>query len=181
MDTPRYARLVDGTFRGRLADLRNAVRPVLAGNYLPSFTDHSVEHSDRLCELIDQLTEPLGQGHQLNDREAFVLYSAAYLHDAGLQHQRAEETIIVQSILRRPEYRGRAWADLDIETRRGIVRAQHHRISGEMITQACGGPASAARWSTLRRASSFTKCPSRSSSSIASPFALVSPVVCAPA
>src|SRR5665213_1771832 len=104
MQTPRYARLAEDTLRGRLAGLRNAVQPILAGNYLPSFTDHSVEHSDRVCDLIDQLTEPLVHDHQLSDREAFVLYAAAYLHDAGLQHQRAGETTIVQSVLQSPEY-----------------------------------------------------------------------------
>ncbi|HZL35317.1 MAG TPA: HD domain-containing protein [Tepidisphaeraceae bacterium] len=133
MQTPRYARLAEDTLRGRLAGLRNAVQPILAGNYLPSFTDHSVEHSDRVCDLIDQLTEPLVHDHQLSDREAFVLYAAAYLHDAGLQHQRAGETTIVQSVLQSPEYVGRAWADLDVETKRTIVRAHHHHISGEMI------------------------------------------------
>lgn len=135
MGTPRYKRLLDDVFRGRLVDLRNALKPLLEGNYLPSFTDHSVSHSDRVCELIDQLTEPLSLQQQLTDQEAFALYSAAYLHDAGLQHQCAHETVIVQAILRGPGYAGREWADLDIETRRMIVRAQHHRISGEMITR----------------------------------------------
>lgn len=135
MSTQRYQRLVDSTLRGRLADLRNAVEPILNGNYLPSFTDHSVSHSDRVCDLIDQLTEPLKQERQLRDQEAFILYAAAYLHDAGLQHQRAHDTDIVRAILRRPEYAGREWADLNIDTRRDIVRAQHHRISGEMITR----------------------------------------------
>lgn len=135
MPPPRYVRLTDETLRGRLADLRNAVKPILGGNYLPSYTDHSVEHSDWVCELLDQLSEPLIQDNKLNDREAFVLYAAAYLHDVGLQHQRAGETSAVQSILQSPPYVGRAWDDLDIETQRVIVRTQHHRISGEMINR----------------------------------------------
>ena len=133
MYTPAWQRLTDGTMRGRLANLRSAVTDLLAGNYLPSFTDHSVSHSDRLCDLIDKLTEPLTEADQLSDQEAFILYAAAYLHDAGLQHQRAGETRVVATILT-AQFPGRAWADLDIETRRSIVRGQHHRISGEMIT-----------------------------------------------
>ena len=68
------------------------------------------------------------------NKEAFILYSAAYLHDAGLQHQRAGETEVVRATLA-TRFPGRVWDDLDIETRRSIVREQHHRISGEMITR----------------------------------------------
>lgn len=132
MSEPAWQRLAHGTLRGRIASLRTAVTDLLAGNYLPSFTDHSVAHSDRLCDLIDKLTEPLEQ--QLNEKEAFILYSAAYLHDAGLQHQRAGDTGVVRQILS-ARFPGRVWDDLDIDTRRSIVRDQHHRISGEMITQ----------------------------------------------
>ncbi|MCB9858473.1 MAG: HD domain-containing protein [Phycisphaerales bacterium] len=138
MANPSYVRLSDDNMRGRIANLRSAVKPLLAGNYLPSFTDHSVEHSDMVCELVDQLTEPLGSG-QLDDKEAFILYAAAYLHDVGLQHQRANETQVVGDILV-SEYSNLAWSDLDIETRRSIVRQQHHRISGELITQSINAP-----------------------------------------
>src|SRR5690348_15816016 len=132
MAEPAWQRLADGTLRGRLTSLRAAVIDLLAGNYLPSFTDHSVAHSDRICDLVDKLTEPLEE--QLSQKEAFILYSAAYLHDAGLHHQRAGETEVVRAILA-DRFPGRAWDDLEIETRRSIVREQHHRISGEMITQ----------------------------------------------
>src|SRR4051794_3724860 len=114
MAEPVWQRLADGTLRGRLASLRAAITPLLNGNYLPSFTDHSVDHSDRLCDLIDKLTEPLNE--QLSEKEAFILYAAAYLHDSGLQHQRADETAVVKAILA-ARFPGRKWDDLDIETR----------------------------------------------------------------
>lgn len=139
MSIPQWQRLADGVMRGRLADLRKSVAEILAGNYVPSFTDHSVAHSDRLCDLIDKLTAPLTDADQLRDNEAFILYAAAYVHDAGLQHQRAGETQIVARILA-DRFPGRQWADLQIETRRSIVREQHHRISGEMITQSINAP-----------------------------------------
>jgi hypothetical protein len=137
---PKYMRLSDHTLRARIVDLRSAVTPVLNGNYLPHFTDHSVDHSDRLCDLVDLLTEPLPSLQTLNEREAFVLYAACYLHDVGLQHQRANETMVVQQILSEPRYASRPWHDLDIATRRNIVRAQHHRISAELVRQSIDAP-----------------------------------------
>ena len=136
---PAYQRLTDDTLRGRLAAVRDAVKNLLDGNFLPSFTDHSVTHSDQICDLIDRLTQPLNQANQLSDNEAFILYCAAYLHDAGLQHQRANETQVIDTILTE-HYPGREWGDLDVETRHTIVREQHHRISGEMITQSINAP-----------------------------------------
>jgi len=140
MAFPNYKRLTDPILRGRIAELRSSIEPVLGGNYLPSFTDHSVTHSDQVCDLIDKLTEPLGSVNQLSEREAFVLYAACYLHDVGLQHQRADQTPAVQTALGRPEYFGRTWNELDINTRRQIVRNYHHRISQEMILQSINAP-----------------------------------------
>jgi len=116
------------------------VTPILAGNYLPSFTDHSVDHSDCLWDLVDQLATPLPQGSRLSNVESFVLYAACYLHDVGLQHQVAGGTQAVRAVLERPEYRGRHWSDLSDETRRQIVRGEHHRISGEMVRQSVDAP-----------------------------------------
>jgi hypothetical protein len=137
---PRFVRLNDETLRGRLADLRAAATKVLEGNYLPSFTDHTVKHSDQLCELVDQLTAPLAATDQLRDTESFVLYASCYTHDAGLQHQRAGETQTIFTVLQQPAYVGRNWRDLDLATQRKIVRANHHRLSGEMIRQSIDAP-----------------------------------------
>ena len=88
---PGYRRLRNEVLRGRLLTIRESVTPILASNLLRSFTDHSVLHSDRLCDLIDELTASMGD-HALNDTEAFILYAAAYLHDMGMQHERCDET-----------------------------------------------------------------------------------------
>ena len=82
-----HKRLRDRGLQARLTTIRNAVEPVLRTNNFPQFTDHSVAHSDRLCSILDELTSPfIGSDRQLNNAEAFVLYSACYLHDVGMQH-----------------------------------------------------------------------------------------------
>jgi hypothetical protein len=140
MATPEFKRLRDELPRSRLIQLRDAVKPILTGNYLPSFTDHTDEHSDRLCKLVDDLTQPLAEGHELNPNEAFILYAACYLHDVGLQHQRADQTPTIQKVMQKSEYTGRRWDDLMQETRQKIVRKEHHRISGDMVRQSIDAP-----------------------------------------
>lgn len=135
MSDPQYRCLSDATSRAWLVSLRTTLKPILAGNYLSFLTDHSVEHSDRLCELVDRLIEPMTVSEKLRDPEAFVLYAACYLHDVGLQHQRAGETQVVAGVLGQAEYRGRKWEDLSDTTRQLIVREKHHAISSEMIQQ----------------------------------------------
>jgi hypothetical protein len=134
MCIPKYVRLIDATRRARLLDLRSYANDILAGNYLPSFPDHSVAHSDRLCNIIDQISNPAEKA-QLSDREAFVLYAACYLHDIGLQNHRAGEMQVIAELLNNPDFIGRKWEDLEIPLQKRIVREQHHRISREMVLQ----------------------------------------------
>jgi len=132
MPKPGYKRLHDDRLHARLVKIRETVTPILASNLLRQFTDHSVSHSDRVCELIDQLTAPMSD-HALNDTEAFILYASAYLHDVGMQHERCDETRVMARALAVPPYRGRRWADLDEKTRCDLLRRHHHEISGEMV------------------------------------------------
>ncbi len=138
---PDFARLADQALRARIVTLRHAVAPVLATNNLPHFTDHSIDHSDQLCSLVDKLTSPLGESSgQLRPCEAFVLYAACYLHDVGMQHQRADETTVIGTILSRPPHAGRNWADLSTQTRRDLLRDHHHEISAEMVRTCVNAP-----------------------------------------
>lgn len=120
----------------RLKTIRNAVTPLLAGNYLSNFTDHSVSHSDQLCEIVDKLTVSLEPQKKLNEEEAYVLYAACYLHDAGMQHQRAGNTQVVSRVLKGEPYSGQKWEELEEETRKNIIREHHHRISSELVRNA---------------------------------------------
>ncbi|MEA5114879.1 MAG: hypothetical protein VB050_12720 [Geobacteraceae bacterium] len=133
----------DSNKSARLTTIRNAVEPLLGSNYLSHFTDHSVNHSDQLCNIVDELVSSLDQGKELNPEEAFVLYAACYLHDIGMQHQRACKTEVVRKVLLSNPYCGLRWESLELETRQEIIRAQHHLISDELIRGAVrtGDPA----------------------------------------
>lgn len=126
----------------RLTTIRNAVEPLLGSNYLSHFTDHSVNHSDQLCCLVDELASSLDQEKALNSEEAFVVYAACYLHDAGMQHQRAGETDVVRMALAN-HYYGQPWESLEIASRQEIIRQYHHQIARELILSAVrtGDPA----------------------------------------
>ena len=143
MSIPAFKQLQkDGNKVARLTTIRNAVEPLLGSNYLSHFTDHSVNHSDQLCCLVDELASSLDPDKALNLEEAFVVYAACYLHDAGMQHQRAGETEVVRMALAN-HYYGQPWESLEIATRQEIIRQYHHIIARELILTAIrtGDPA----------------------------------------
>lgn len=120
--------------RSRLESIREAVEPILGVNNLPHFTDHSVAHSDQLCSIVDHLTAPLNYtDNQLNENEAFIIYFACYIHDIGMQYQRAGDTETMQKVLSAPPYDEQRWGELSIETKRDLLRSYHHVLSAEMI------------------------------------------------
>ena len=127
----------------RLFAIRTAVEPLLATNYFSHFTDHSINHSDQLCNLIDELTSSLDKEKGLNSEEAAVLYAACYFHDVGMQHQRANETDVIRKVLQSDPYCGQPWASLEMTTKHEIIREQHHHISAELVQKAVrvGDPA----------------------------------------
>jgi hypothetical protein len=126
---PIFCHLDDQVSQALLVSLRNAVEPILTNNILPHFTDHSVHHSDRLVELIGNLVKPLaGNNNALTYKELIVLYSGCYLHDIGMQYDRAGDTTTIRRLnLPQP------WDDLQDTTRRELLRQHHHEISAELI------------------------------------------------
>jgi hypothetical protein len=129
-----YKQLTDQGLLARLTTIRNAVTPILATNNFPQFTDHSVAHSDHLCRIVNELTAPLmGTDRQLSSPEAFVLYAGCDLHDVGMQHQNAGVTQVIGGILSAAPYNGQRWQELAVDTRRALLRNNHHRVSAEMV------------------------------------------------
>ncbi len=125
--------------RARVTTLRQAVTPLLAVNYLNHFTDHSVNHSDRLCELIDALAARLGESNRLTNEEAQVLYFAAYLHDSGMQFEKAGNCTCVQAFLKGHKHLSqREWDHLERSTQQEIVRDLHNLLSAELVNMAVG-------------------------------------------
>ena len=100
--------------------------PILANNLLHHFTDHSVEHSDSLARYIDSLILPLqATAEKLSEDELLILYAACYLHDIGMQYEKAYETQIIASLkLSTP------WSDLSSDD---LIRQHHAAISAEMV------------------------------------------------
>ena len=127
---------LDQSSAARLTSLRDAVTPILANNLLPHFTDHSVEHSDNLIGLIQKLTSPLRHtDHALEQPELVILYSACYLHDIGLQYERAHELGVI------PDNEFSApWEDLSDSSRRELLRRHHARISAELVRRSAREP-----------------------------------------
>ena len=117
--------------RTLILNLRHAVAPILANNVLPHFTDHSVLHSDRVTQLLDEILKPVQSTQScLNSQELIILYSATYLHDIGLQLQNASETETIRQLDLPLE-----WSDLQEDTRRDLLRKHHHCISAELVLE----------------------------------------------
>jgi hypothetical protein len=112
--------------RTMITMLRDKAAPILANNLLPHFTDHSVAHSDNVTKLVDNLLE--WDEPVLNDQELVILYSACYLHDIGMQYERAGETDVVSSLSLIPPWDERSESD-----KRDLLRTFHNRISAEMV------------------------------------------------
>lgn len=134
---PAFEHLHDSTKKAALVTMRKAVAPILGNNLLPHFTDHSVLHSDSLTRLADKFIEPLqATTHLLNERELTVLYGACYLHDIGLQYERAGTTQVMQAVLRDTSMGcGQRWDEFSDDTKRKLLRKYHGQIASEMI---CG-------------------------------------------
>lgn len=126
---PSLKHIQDHAIRSRLIDLRERVAPILTNNLLPHFTDHSVAHSDSLARFVDDLVEPLqASDHKLSEDELFILYAACYLHDIGMQYEKAGETSVIRGL-----HLSQRWEELNEDTRRNLLRQNHAAISGEMV------------------------------------------------
>ena len=127
--SPPFTHIKDEGVRSRLINLRQSVAPILANNLLHHFTDHSVEHSDSLARYVDGLILPLqSTAEKLSEDELLILYAACYLHDLGMQYEKAYETQVIASLkLSTP------WSDLRSERRSDLIRQHHAAISAEMV------------------------------------------------
>jgi len=119
----------DNPVRSRLETLRSSVQPLLATELLLHFTDHSVDHSDRVAGFVDELISPIQEGNRaLQENELAALYAACYLHDLGMHVEAVSELSTVSSRLM-----GESWNDLSKEAKEKFIRSHHHRISAELV------------------------------------------------
>lgn len=132
--SPALRHLKPEQFRSLVIQVRQAVEEILANNILHHFTDHSVNHSDSLCELVDDLITDLQKSDKpLNDDELIVLYSACYLHDLGMQYENAGNTRVIQGLNLTP-----TWDEIDECERLELLRKYHHKISAELVAESVG-------------------------------------------
>ena len=124
-------KLLSDSSQALLIRLRDSVAPILDNNLLHHFTDHSVNHSDHVCEIIDKLISPASEtDKRLNDSELVAVYAAAYLHDVGMHYEKAGSTETIARLkIDTP------WAELAEPTRRDIVRRCHPIMSAELVKQ----------------------------------------------
>lgn len=75
-----------------LEDVRKFSEGVWKDRLLTWFTNHNCEHSEEIIFLLGQILKPLDNRPEfLNEHELFVLLSAAYMHDIGMQSLKIEE------------------------------------------------------------------------------------------
>ncbi len=125
---PKYEFLSNEKYKNALLHIRDQCIPILENNLFPHYTDHSIHHSDRLVYYIDKLISPMLSGKELSDQELMILYLACYLHDIGMQYEKAGETTIIQEL-----YDYQIWKDMPIEKKHGAIRDHHNKISAELV------------------------------------------------
>jgi len=97
---------------------------------LTYYTDHTVCHSTRVIEHIENLAALLPPAHKLNDNEAFVLLAAALLHDVGMQRVNVFDSDLAHTLFTPEEVeQGRSSRACCEE----LVREHHHLIGAEWI------------------------------------------------
>lgn len=122
--------------RRALENVREAAARIWSRPLYRYYTDHTVEHSERVLALLDGLTAGMmATDKRLSSTEVFCLLAAAYLHDIGMQDERYADG--APSTLRQAQGR------LDSGRRLEEIRAVHHEISAELIYRAAEDPAQA--------------------------------------
>jgi hypothetical protein len=128
MPEPALFHLVSPGRRARLRTLRESVEPIFRNRLHRHFTDHSIDHCDRVGLRAEELLRPLKK--KLNDDEGSVLYGGAYLHDIGMHNEKAGESGRLAKMLKDA---GRDWVNIGFDDRLDLIRRYHHEISADMI------------------------------------------------
>jgi len=84
-------RHLSANLRAQLTIIRTKVERIWASQRHRYFTDHQIEHSERIIQILDAITaELMGSDRRLNSQEVFVLLASAYLHDVGMQWEKGK-------------------------------------------------------------------------------------------
>lgn len=100
---------------------KDEAKEVLDNRIHIHFTDHSINHSCRIIDHLGELVEELmGSELKLNEYELFILLSAIFLHDIGMQFDKVD---ILEHYI--DEFSGHGNDEIRLE----LVRKHHGRIS----------------------------------------------------
>lgn len=136
---PAFQHFTSESHRALVVALREAVAPLLGVNLFHHFTDHTVAHSDSVCDHVDSLVGPLQQTEDaLSNDELLVLYCACYLHDAGMEYERADQTKVIKDLLPLTK----PWSERSRDERLELIRRHHHEISAELVCESTRSSAS---------------------------------------
>ncbi len=111
---------------------------------IPKFTDHGYEHSKRIIGYLNDVIDIYQEsGGELNEKEIFILYASAWIHDIGNLEDReshAEKSCEMWDTLKRQNY----LFDLDNPVESGLKTVvKRHRSEEELDdiperTHSCG-------------------------------------------
>lgn len=119
---PSSLNINDQRLKTCLGTIRESAKLVWTRLILGHYTNHGIDHSERIIEKIGKLLED--RKDLLNDYERFILLAAAYLHDIGMQS---------------PTYAG-----LDLKPNYTLqeldqIRTKHNESSEKMINDSISG------------------------------------------
>lgn len=119
-----------------LVPIRQAVVELWDRPQHQEFTDHGLDHSERVIAKLDALShDMMGTGKKLCPREAFYALAAAYLHDVGMQMGRPEQSGVLTD-----ELGEAALSSMGEHEYKRVVREHHALLSAEMIIAGAKAP-----------------------------------------
>jgi 8-oxo-dGTP diphosphatase len=80
----------DADLKVSLTTIEKNAKAIHKDRFLYSFTDHGIEHSYRMINFCESFIINNGKSRFLNEYEKFILISAIYLHDIGIQMSKKE-------------------------------------------------------------------------------------------
>lgn len=113
--------------------VKQLVEPILENRIHLDFTDHSIKHSERILQQLNEITDELMKSEDLlNEYEIFVLICAVYLHDIGMQFEKFD--------LLDSSFSNEISGDIaSEEDKLNFIRKNHHRISKLWIIKSIQG------------------------------------------
>lgn len=91
LDLLQYLSEIDNELFIETQKIKKEVEPILMNKLHLNYTDHSIEHSLRILEQLNQVMfELMESDESLNKYEVFILISSIYLHDIGMQFDKFE-------------------------------------------------------------------------------------------